>query len=162
MRPKSFPTDQLPCSNGRSSSFIVIATRRTNGESNIPINNIDAARILVRWEIEEIVDDCRGDHCIRGQKDEEETATGSALLYFELRAQQWVGRDVCIDPVLRFPATEGVRSAQRLDGIDDPALAEQRGRLRRQWFEAIRGIGPHDDTDSQPERRVHHVSPSRR
>ena len=40
MRSKSLPTDQLPCSKGISSNFSVTATRRTNGESNIPINSI--------------------------------------------------------------------------------------------------------------------------
>jgi hypothetical protein len=30
----------LPCSKGISNNFSVTATRRTNGESNIPINSI--------------------------------------------------------------------------------------------------------------------------
>src|SRR5262245_34308422 len=40
MRSKSLPTDQLACSKGISSSFMVMATGRTKGESSIPISII--------------------------------------------------------------------------------------------------------------------------
>src|SRR5271166_1279780 len=40
MSSKSLPTDQLRCSNGNSSKFMLTATRRTNGESNMPIKII--------------------------------------------------------------------------------------------------------------------------
>lgn len=40
MRSNSAPTDQLPCSNASPRRFIEIATRRTYGESNIPMSNM--------------------------------------------------------------------------------------------------------------------------
>src|SRR5258708_33824895 len=38
MRSKSRPTDQSRCSNPMPSSFMLMATRRTNGESNMPMS----------------------------------------------------------------------------------------------------------------------------
>src|SRR5688572_27817540 len=116
IRSKSRPTDQFACSNGISSSFIDIATRRTNGESNIPISSIDAPPSGLEKEIP----DQRGDHDrVEDEEYEEALATRLAPLRFELHAQDRFLRDMRVDPRLRFPASESLRDAQGSDRLAD-------------------------------------------
>src|SRR5262245_19902985 len=135
MRSKSLPMDQLACSKGSPMSFMEIATRRTKGESNIPISSIRQTS-LVRLQVEEIVDDRRGDQRVDQQEPEEGPAARGAPLDLELHAQHRILADVPLDPLLCLGVADVLAVAQHLHGLVEPALGQQGRGFGRQRLEA--------------------------
>src|SRR6478735_8113240 len=116
MRSKSRPTDQLACSKGMSSSFIVTATRRTNGESNIPISSIQrVSRSLLK--IGQVVDDSGGDDHVDHQEPEEKPAPRRATPRLELGGEHRILGDVPVEPLLRLSVADALGLAQHFHGL---------------------------------------------
>ena len=158
MRSKSLPTDQLPCSNGMPSNFMVTAHAAHEGR----IEHADQQH-QARSSVEKPVDDPGGDRAIHDQRTRRRILRRLArccALELHVAAIGSCG-DVRIDAVAWLccrPQPFGL--ADHLDGFDQPAFAEQRGGFERQRLEP--GARLSLTAAANPVERACALAPSRR